>query len=171
MSFEAHKISSPDLLLYQRITIAIFVAYHISLLSTVSTMPGNCHDISTIQNSVFVRTAFEKRLNKMDLSDLNSSTELAALKAIDPFLYYSIPPLRHAALHSKEVNASVLRRDKIDRSSVRKVTRQTKVSAECHVDLLMEHFLDEWCLLDDDEVMDNDDDLYDYLRSCETSKR
>ncbi len=93
---------------------------------------------------------------EVDVDNL-SVEDLRSLKEQDPFLYYSIPGVRRAELHSQEVDMSKLLDD--DRSGRRsscrparpeeseaatssstKVKRCTRLSFECHTDVLLEDF-------------------------------
>lgn len=81
-----------------------------------------------------------------------TSSDLASLKRNDAFMYYSIPTARAAAMHGKDVDPSLLRVDastsspsseeettsRKARKVSRKVTRQRRVSTECHPDLMLE---------------------------------
>jgi hypothetical protein len=62
---------------------------------------------------------------------------MQALKKEDPFLYYSIPSVRRAALHLEEPDLS---RSRLEESAT-VVKRCTRVSFECHTDLLMADLL------------------------------
>ena len=94
---------------------------------------------------------------EVDVDNL-SVEDLRSLKEQDPFLYYSIPGVRRAELHSQEVDMSKLLDD--DRSGRRsscrparheeseaatssstKVKRCTRLSFEYHTDVLLEDFL------------------------------
>ncbi|KAL7475551.1 hypothetical protein ACHAW6_001460 [Cyclotella cf. meneghiniana] len=98
----------------------------------------------------------------IDVSDLTSS-DLASLKRNDPFMYYSIPSAKNAALHcenSKRFSSTKL-----------SVTRQGRISTECHPDLLMEKIFTDTNLMaslkDLDSYSDDGDDLYDFLLSLD----
>jgi hypothetical protein len=68
----------------------------------------------------------------IDTSDLNDQ-DLDLLKKQDPFLYYSIPAVRTAAVvHSRDIDMSA-----IQGQDSRRVERQSRISFECHTDLLM----------------------------------
>ena len=67
----------------------------------------------------------------LDSDDPLSQTYLPSCET-DPFLYYSIPGVREAALSLKEVDYS-----KISQSAC-KVSRKTRVSFEKHTDLLLD---------------------------------
>ena len=65
----------------------------------------------------------------------NLSTEgLQALKQEDPFLYYSIPVVRRAALSFEEPDMSRISSNETTTTTVK---RRTRVSFECHSDLLV----------------------------------
>ncbi|KAL7516776.1 hypothetical protein ACHAWX_001753 [Stephanocyclus meneghinianus] len=117
-------------------------------LPSLSTIPENCSHDTTVRTTALIPTFFEKPLNTIDLNDLNSSSKLDALKTRDPFMYFSIPALRVAALHNNEVDESMLRSDTSNRECERKVTRKTRLSMECHADLLLEQLLDEYNSVD-----------------------
>ena len=82
---------------------------------------------------------------EVDVGNL-SVEDLQLLKEQDPFLYYSIPGVRRAELHSQEVDMSkqLLVDDRSGRessaTSSTKVKRCTRLSFECHMDVLLEDF-------------------------------
>ncbi|KAL7488975.1 hypothetical protein ACHAW6_014560 [Cyclotella cf. meneghiniana] len=138
-------------------------------LPTASTASENCSNFAPVRTATLIPTIFEKRMKTIDLSDINSSSKLAALKTRDPFMYHSIPACRKAALHNNEVDESVLRHD--NRSIERKAIRQTRVSMECPADVLMEDILAEndnieFC----NETMDIYDDSYENYFSFDKSR-
>ncbi|KAL7481234.1 hypothetical protein ACHAW6_006909 [Cyclotella cf. meneghiniana] len=98
----------------------------------------------------------------MDVSDLTSSN-LASLKRNDPFMYYSIPSAKNAALHCEK--------SKRNSSTELSVTRQRRISTECHPDLLLEKMLTDTnftaSLKELDSYSDIGDDLYDFLLSLD----
>jgi hypothetical protein len=81
----------------------------------------------------------------MNIRDITSS-DLPALKKNDPFMYYSIPFIRKATLDFKEINVAALTMStsdetkgrSTDRSSKNQVTRQSRMTFECHPDLLLD---------------------------------
>jgi len=90
---------------------------------------------------------------EVDISTL-SAEDLQSLKREDPFLYYSIPAVRRAALFNLEepdVSESSLE----DSTTVKRCTR---VSFECHTDLLMEDLLGD---IEDEEYDQSDFDQMD----------
>ncbi|KAL7477023.1 hypothetical protein ACHAW6_002842 [Cyclotella cf. meneghiniana] len=77
---------------------------------------------------------------QMDVTSLTSA-ELSELKINDPFMYYSIPFVRNAALHGKDVSVLDVpsRSTSIDNECPkRSVTRQRRISTEFHPDVLLE---------------------------------
>ena len=126
--------------------------------------------VATIRTTILVQTIFEKPVKTKDLSDINSSSTLAALKIRDPFMYHSIPACRKAALHNNEVEVSVLIHD--NRSIERKVIRQTRFSVECHADVLMDDLLAECDSIEFcNETTDNYDDSFEDYFSFDVLRR
>ena len=97
---------------------------------------------------------------EVDISNLTAE-DLQAMKEHDAFLYYSIPSVRRAQLRLQDVDMSrleqeddlsMIQRQKRSSSSSRiestpsntTVKRQTRLSFECHTDLLMEDLLGEF---------------------------
>ncbi|KAL7475556.1 hypothetical protein ACHAW6_001469 [Cyclotella cf. meneghiniana] len=90
------------------------------------------------KNQIVQTFPVETAPQHMDVSDLTSS-DLASLKRNDPFMYYSIPSARKAALHCEDDFMFVdLEKSKCNTSTELTVTRQRRISTECHPDLLME---------------------------------
>lgn len=79
----------------------------------------------------------EKPKKVIDTTDLNVE-DIESLKKSDPFLYFSIPAVREATVHNRDIDLSNLR----DCQSSR-VERCSRISFECHTDLLMEEFMEE----------------------------
>lgn len=76
---------------------------------------------------------------EIDIGNL-STEDLQSLKRDDPFLYYSIPAVRRAALNLEEPDVSALLSSGESTSTIT-VKRCTRVSFECHTDVLMEDLL------------------------------
>ena len=101
--------------------------------------------------SICIATVFEKPEKKLDTKDITFS-DLASLKKSDPFMYYSIPAIRRAVLHGKEVDSSEIfmpisdriPRKTTDRSSKSQVTRQSRISFECYADVLLKDLMDNY---------------------------
>ena len=81
---------------------------------------------------------------EVDISNL-SEEDLQSLRQQDPFLYYSIPSVRRDELHlrdqcPKRLESRAAVSDKSSSSSTT-VKRCTRMSFECHTDLLMDDLL------------------------------
>ena len=74
---------------------------------------------------------------EIDIGNL-STEDLQSLKQNDPFLYYSIPAVLRAALNLEEPDVSTLSSEESTSITVKRCTR---VSFECHTDVLMEDLL------------------------------
>lgn len=119
----------------------------------------NCTADNTTMNSyTFIiptkrsEPAKEKEIDTQKLTE----DDLKSLKKKDPFLYYSIPAVRSAALLNKDVAMSSLqgRKSQCSRSGrascpsqiesipTTKVVRRSCISFECHPDLILEDYLD-----------------------------
>ncbi|KAL3772244.1 hypothetical protein ACHAWO_012642 [Cyclotella atomus] len=95
---------------------------------------------------------------------------LIELKSSDPFLYYSIPSLRNAALLNKDVDAHILA-NLIQSVGTAVVTRKSRLSFEYHADKLME---EEFGLKPQDVDLEDDDEsgdgFYSYLSQIHDSR-
>ncbi|KAL3799797.1 hypothetical protein HJC23_010447 [Cyclotella cryptica] len=116
-----------------------------------------------------------------------TSSDLAALKRNDPFMYYSIPSVKNAALHCKDVSVPLVdvpSRRHASFSEIKSkdnaltkcvVTRQRRLSMECHPDLLMEEMLADAnfmaSLSQSESANDPEDDLYDFLLALHETSR
>lgn len=97
---------------------------------------------------------------EIDVNTALSAQDLQCLKKQDPFLYYSIPGVRNASVRLDAVDMHQLAQDGLRRKcascpasiqiadasttdAVAKVKRCTRVSFECHVDLLLEDLFDD----------------------------
>ena len=90
-------------------------------------------------------------------------------------MYYSIPGVKNAALHCKDVSMTDLPSDRNDSemilkrnlSTKRSVPRRRRISVECHPDVLLEEMFTDTnfmsSLKDLDSCSDDSDDLYDFL--------
>jgi hypothetical protein len=121
----------------------------------------------------------------LDVSELTSS-DLALLRREDPFMYYSIPSVKIAALHCVDVhtpaglalppnpNGSEME-SKNNSSTKRTVTRQRRISAECHPDILMEEMLADTNFMSSLEALESDmddiDNLFDFLLTLDETSR
>lgn len=91
-----------------------------------------------------------------------SANELNSLKERDPFMYYSIPAVRRDTLLFKDTVA-IRTKGSGDDLSPQLVKRQSRISFECHTDLIMEEIMQ--ALKDEREVgnIDSDDSLEYFL--------
>ncbi|KAL3793963.1 hypothetical protein HJC23_009446 [Cyclotella cryptica] len=108
-----------------------------------------------------------KKPKQMDTTDI-SSFDLETLKRTDLFMYYSIPAVRSAAMHSEERYPSMLpdsseTKTDSDTRKARKITRQCRVSTECHPDLLFEEMFNDEDLVA--TLPSENSELDDYLLS------
>ena len=84
---------------------------------------------------------------EIDISTL-SAEDLQSLKRDDPFLYYSIPVVRRAEFSLEEPDMSPTSLKESLKDSSITIKRRTRVSYECHTDLLMG---DLWGEFEDEE--------------------
>ena len=122
-----------------------------------STTTTSSADASSCTSSEFfytVQTATapcEPELKEIDISRF-SPEELQSLKQDDPFLYYSIPAARRAALDLADSDMS--------EASLRElgtVKRCTRVSFECHTDLLLDDLMGDF---EDEDESELDCDVF-----------
>ena len=125
-----------------------------------------------------VPTFVQKAEEQIEVTNLKSS-DIASLKANDPFMYYSIPAARNAAMKGKEVDLSLFHVDapsscvaantegrtrKVPKISC-KVTRQRRVSTECHPNLLWDDILRDPDFVEALSMPSEYDDLDEYFNS------
>ena len=134
-------------------------------------------EILTITTGSSTTTPLQMRLApadptpvEVDVNKALSAQDLQALKKKDPFLYYSIPGVRNAAVrfNANAVDMHQLAQDGLRRNCAScpasiqtaaatsveesaKVKRCTRISFECHTDLLLEDLMN-----DDGEDIDMD---------------
>ena len=118
--------------------------------ATVFTVPTKGGDDSS------ATTQTQKKVKAIDTSFLNEE-DLQTLKKHDPFLYYSIPAVRTATHLGRDVDMSQLNGglsslkashpssqiDESASSTSTKVVRQSRISFECHTDVIMEGLIDD----------------------------
>ncbi|KAL3776371.1 hypothetical protein ACHAWO_004406 [Cyclotella atomus] len=96
--------------------------------------------ISDNSQVITVPTFNDVPTRRIDIAELSSS-EISSLKFDDPFMYYSFPSVREAYMRSQEADLSALTEGasatNSDENATCKVTRQRRVSTECHPDLLL----------------------------------
>ena len=96
----------------------------------------------------------------IDTSNLDEQ-DLELLKKHDPFLYFSIPAVHYAAVvrNSRDIDMSAIQGSRSKAATSRrascpsriqqssdttKVERKSRISFECHTDLLMEELMDDF---------------------------
>ena len=90
----------------------------------------------------------DKQTKVIDTKNLNEQ-DLKTLKEYDPFLYYSIPFVRDAeVVRNGEVQFPLHDQDDEDGDDIQssintKVERKSRISYECHPDLLLADLLDD----------------------------
>eukprot|EP00985_Skeletonema_marinoi_P003569 scaffold1542_cov143-Skeletonema_marinoi.AAC.18 len=99
------------------------------------TSTSTCSHTITISRPTFPEDRPKKSI---DTANLNAQ-DIESLKKSDPFLYYSIPAVHKAAIHNREIDLPALHAD----SHSSRVERRSRISFECHTDLLMEEFMEE----------------------------
>ena len=77
----------------------------------------------------------------IDTTNLNPRA-LKALKKCDPFLYYSIPFVREKEFSNNTRRSSLHNGNESRSPSATTVERRSRISYECHPDLLLEGLLD-----------------------------
>ena len=128
-------------------------------------------DIDKVGEVMTVKTVFEPPKHKTIGLKNMSDKDLKSLKMQDPFSYYSIPGVRSASLLGKDIDTSDLgtcrikgtsscparlQTEQSKTQSLTTVTRSTRISFECHPDLLLEELLnnDEIYLEDVEDPLD-----------------
>ena len=116
----------------------------------------NSSSISTTEWSESSRiqtipTAGSPEQREVDISNI-SNEDLQALREKDAFLYYSIPSVRRDELGFSDSSSRSSRAASEETSASTTVKRCTRVSFECHTDLLMEEYLSEDLGFDEEEL-------------------
>ena len=99
---------------------------------------SNCSNIVAVFP---VPTVFDKTERKLNTREISSPEKLAALKAKDAFMYYSISSIRRAHMKGNQGDVSLLRVPSSLNdlnSNHEEVTRKSRVSFECYPDLFVE---------------------------------
>ena len=93
--------------------------------------------------SVPTKTTDDKPKKTVDLKYITSLDDLKSIKKQDPFMYYSIPGARKATVLMQEaidlsnlIGAGQAVQDETPQAS-QKVSRSSRISFECHPDLLL----------------------------------
>jgi len=134
---------------------------------------------SSDDNVFLVKTFNEKAPKQMDMRRISSS-DLVSMKEKDPFLYYSIPAVRAAALHGNDVDLQAVKDAATSSHIPSSVVRKTCLSVEscfipgwnnmdidgldsCGLPSLSNTFYNMNVEMDDDDEEDVDDDwLYSF---------
>ena len=118
------------------------------------------------------KTTDDKPKKTVDLKYITSLDDLKSIKKQDPFMYYSIPGARKATVLMQAIDLSNLIgdgqavQDETPQAS-QKVSRSSRISFECHPDLLLGDVLNELYGLDNEDTEEPlDEDL-----CCETCRR
>ena len=89
-----------------------------------------------------------KTTETVDLKYITSLDDLKSIKKEDPFMYYSIPGARKATVLMQAIDLSNLIgagqavvQDETPQAASQKVSRSTRISFECHPDLLLADML------------------------------
>ena len=122
---------------------------------------------------IAVATIFQKSYQQVDVGCLNSS-DVESLKADDPFMYYSIPSLKNSAMFNEHLSMN-----RVDSSSFSEptriemgddsrsmdedsciVTRLSRLSVECHADLIYARLMGATTYDTDDEQDSDEEEDY-----------
>ena len=94
------------------------------------------------------KTTDDKPKKTVDLKYITSLDALKSIKKEDPFMYYSIPGARKATVLMQAIDLSnligagqVAVQDETPQAASQKVSRSTRISFECHPDLLLADML------------------------------
>ena len=114
---------------------------------------SNSEEISIVARigesiSVPTKTTDAKPKKTVDLKYITSLDDLKSIKKEDPFMYYSIPGARRATVLMQAIDLSNLIgarqavvQDETPQAASQKVSRSTRISFECHPDLLLADML------------------------------
>ena len=119
----------------------------------------------TMTNSFTVPMKREPVQQKMIDTSCLTEEDLKTLKEQDPFLYFSIPAVHTTAVLNRDVDMSSLKGgqpsrrascpSRIESTPTTRIERRSRISFECHTDLLLEDCIDEmadWSLMGGDIV-------------------
>ena len=79
----------------------------------------------------------------VDLNHISNLEDLKSIKEQDSFMYYSIPGVRKATVLMQDIDMTNLigAPEQVAPQVSQKVSRKSRVSFECHPDLLIENYL------------------------------
>lgn len=120
-----------------------------------------------------VATIFQKSHQQVDVRGLNSS-DVESLKAHDPFMYYSIPSLKNNSMFNEHLSmyrvasSSFSEPTRIEKGDDSRrvdedsciVTRLSRLSVECHADLIYERLIGATNDTHDEEDCDKEEDYF-----------
>lgn len=126
---------------------------------------GECHSVKI--------ELMAKKTKKVDIKDI-SADDLKYIQKQDPFMYYSIPGVRSVNVLMKDTDTSDLEASRFrtcilcpsrletvqDKAQPQMVTQSSRISFECHPDLLLEDLLN---YAEDCDREGTDDELLDFL--------
>ena len=117
--------------------------------------------------SVPTKLCDDKPKKTLDLKYITNLDDLKSIQKQDPFMYYSIPEVRTAKMLMRDIDVTDLGvsgqavqdgQEEAPRVS-QKVSRSSRISFECHPDLLFENM---WNDIDDDlHLVEDEEDLLD----------
>ena len=117
----------------------------------VSSQPEEISIIARIGESIMVPTKLMENKPKktVDIKNITSLDDLNSIQKQDPFMYYSIPEVRSARVLMRDIDMSNLLGgggravQELAPPRSQKVSRSTRLSFECHPDLLLENLLND----------------------------
>lgn len=145
---------------------------------TIQVSTSEHHQQAVVRASKRIKNGF------ISIGNFKTNEDLQALKDQDPFMYYSIPVVRDATLLFQDVDVSLLdKKSPIQRSGISRPVRiqsecgdcsakqfmwKSRLSMECHADLILSNFLGRSNSNDDDceaaDFLDNFLKLYDWFQ-------
>jgi len=105
--------------------------------TVISTVPSNGSEVFPVF-TIPTKGPSEPKKVILNTSSLNEEN-LKSLKQEDPFLYYSIPSVRRAAVFGNKCTTDVSSLQQSTNSSWVEVQRRSCISFECHTDLILEN--------------------------------
>ena len=111
-----------------------------------SSLPEEIRIIARVGESIVVpiKLMDEKPKRGVDIKNITSRDDLKSIQKQDPFMYYSIPEVQRATVLMQDIDLTNIlggapaqeAQDETQRAS-QKVSRSTRISFECHPDLLL----------------------------------
>ena len=98
-----------------------------------------------VHHDAYAKCYYNEPKKTVDLKYITSLDDLKSIKKQDPFMYYSIPGARKATVLMRDIDLSNLIgagqavQGETPQAS-QKVSRSTRISFECHPDLLLNDF-------------------------------